>query len=176
MTRQPTLQTLLYTPAQNTQAQNIQPGLNINSFLSNTISNSITSIKFSRPPLQIIPNTPLSFSLTSTNPNNTQHPSITHIQQITNLFSASLSSNILPNPRSRTSNFAYTTIRTDPHKNTTHTQPFTNPQNIFPNPSNTPTYNTKPPLRLQNVNSQFRLQHVITHLHPFLNISKPLMV
>ena len=36
-------------------------------------------------------------------------------------------------------------IRTNPHINTTYTQPFTIVQTIPPNTSNTPTYNTKAP-------------------------------
>ena len=69
--RQPILQTLLYTPAQTTQTQNIQPGVTINTPHSSILSNHITSRNLSRPPLQIIPSNPLSYSLTSTNPNNT---------------------------------------------------------------------------------------------------------
>ena len=72
------------------------------------------------------------------------HPSITQNQQNTNSFSTSHTSKILPNPRSQTSILAYATIRTNPHIDTTSTQPFTSPQNIFPNPSITPTYNTVP--------------------------------
>ena len=81
---------------------------------------------------------------------------------------------MLPNPPSQTSNLAYTSKRTDPHIKMTNTQPFTNPQNILPNPSNTPIYKKYP--RRNNLNSQFRLQQMLTHLHPFLTPSNPLMV
>ena len=82
---------------------------------------------------------------------------------------------MLPNPPSQTSNLAYTSIRTDPHIKMTNTQPFTNPENILPKPLITPTYKKIQPRR-NNLNSQFRLQHILTHLHPFLNPSNPLMV
>ena len=49
------------------------------------------------------------------------------------------------NTRSHTSNLANTNIKTNPHNQTTYTQPFTNAQNIHPNPSITPTYNKIPP-------------------------------
>ena len=54
------------------------------------------------------------------------------------------------NTRSQTSNFASTNIRTIPHIHTTYTQPFTNPQNILPNPSIAPTctYKTVSPSTL----------------------------
>ena len=42
----------------------------------------------------------------------------------------------------QTSNIPSTFIRTNTHINTTYIQSFTNPPNIPPNPSNTPTYNT----------------------------------
>ena len=42
-TRQPILQTLAYTPAQNTQTQNMQPGLTIKTLYSNTVHNHTTS-------------------------------------------------------------------------------------------------------------------------------------
>ena len=41
----------------------------------------------------------------------------------------------------QTSSIAHTNIKTNPHIITTYTQPFTNPQTIPPNPSNTRTYN-----------------------------------
>ena len=49
----------------NHKTQNIQPGLTINNIHSSTIFNHITSRNLSRPPLQFIPNKPLSYSLTS---------------------------------------------------------------------------------------------------------------
>ena len=81
--RQPTLQTLSYAPAQNTQTQNIQPG----SLQSRTPY--CNSRNLYKPSLQIIPNISLRYSLTSTNPNHTQHSSITHNPQKTHPFSLS---------------------------------------------------------------------------------------
>ena len=52
------------------------------------------------------------------------------------------------NTQFQTSNLAYTNIRTNPHINTTYTQPFTDPQNIHSNPFITPTYITVPPSTL----------------------------
>ena len=123
LTRQSMLQTLSYTPAQNTQTQNVQFSLTINTRHSNTVPNSITSRNLSRPPLQIIPNNPLSYSLINTIPNDTQHPSITNNQQNNNPCSTSHSPNILPNPRSQPSNLSYTTIRSNPQIITSFTQP-----------------------------------------------------
>ena len=56
VTRQPTLQTLSYTPAQNTQTQYTQHGLTTNIFHSKTVPISITSGNLFRTPLRIIPN------------------------------------------------------------------------------------------------------------------------
>ena len=147
-TRQPTLQTLSYTPAQNTQTQSLQPGLTINTLHSNTVPNYITSRNLSGPPLKTIPNNPPSFSLTSTNPHITQLSTTTNNKQSNNPFSTSHSSNTSQNTRSQTPNLAYTIIRTNPYNITTNTQPFTNPQNIPPNPLTTPTCNTVPPSTL----------------------------
>ena len=69
-TRHPGLQILSYT--QTTQTQNIQPGSTIITLQSNTKSNYTTFGILSTHPLQTIPKNPQSFSLTSTNPNNTQ--------------------------------------------------------------------------------------------------------
>ena len=69
--RQTILQTLSYTPTQTTQTHNKQHGLTINTLQSNTSSNHITSKNLSKPPLQTIPNNPLSYSLKGTNTNNT---------------------------------------------------------------------------------------------------------
>ena len=44
------LQTLAYTPVQNTRTQNIQTGLTINTLHSNALSNYTTSRNLSRPP------------------------------------------------------------------------------------------------------------------------------
>ena len=73
-TTQPTVQTLSFTPAQNTQSQNVQNALTNITLHSNAIPNYTTSRNLSGPPLQTIPTNPLSYSHTSTNPNNTHHP------------------------------------------------------------------------------------------------------
>ena len=114
-TKQPIVQTLSYTPAQNTQTEIIQTALTINTLHSNAIPNYTTSRKLSRPPLQTIPTNPLSYSLRSTNLNSTQH-STTNIIQINtvNPFSTSQSSNMtgnmLQNNKFQTSNPPSTTI------------------------------------------------------------------
>ena len=83
-TTQPDIPTLANTPAQNTQTQNMQTALTINNLPSITISNYTTSRNLSRPPLQTIPTNPLTYSLFSTNPNNTQ-PTITKKNQLNTL-------------------------------------------------------------------------------------------
>ena len=72
-TTQPNKPTLAYTPAQNTQTQSIQTTLAINTLHSNAIPCYTTYRNLSRPPLQTIPTSLLSYSLISTNPNTTQH-------------------------------------------------------------------------------------------------------
>ena len=52
---------------------------------------------------------------------------------------------MLQNTQFRTSITPSTAIRTYLHFNTSNTQLFTNPSNVSPNVSNTPTYNTVPP-------------------------------
>ena len=79
-TTQPTQQTLSFTPAQNTQSRNIQNALTFNTLHSNAMPIYTTSRNLSGPPLQTIPTNPLSHSLTSTNPNNTQHPTTNNNQ------------------------------------------------------------------------------------------------
>ena len=143
-TTQPEIPVLAYTPAQNTQTQNTQPALTIKTLQSNPLPNYTTCRHLSRPPLQTIPNNPLSYSLSGTNPNNKQ-TTITNNNQLNtlNLPSTSQQPNIsrknlhntqfqLPNPPS-------TTIRTNPHINATYSQPITNPQNIPSNVFNIPT-------------------------------------
>ena len=149
-TRQPVLQTLTHTAAQNTQKQNIQTGLTNDTLHSNALPTYTTSRNISRPPLQTIPTNLLSYSLTNTNPKSTQHSTTNNIQLNTlNSFSTSQSSNMtrtmLQNTQFQTSNPASTIIRTNLHINTTYSQPFTNTPNMSSNTSNTPTYNTVPP-------------------------------
>ena len=121
--------------------QIIQPSLTINTLHSNTLPNNISSRNLSRPPLQTIPTNPLSYSLTSTIPNNTQH-SLTLNNQQSKIpsFSTShpykISQNMTQNTQSQTSSFVHNNIRTNPHINAAYT--------LKPNPSITPTYNTVP--------------------------------
>ena len=68
-------QTSTYTPAQNNSAQTLQTGLNINTIHSNQSFTSTTSRQLSRPPLQPVLVNPLTYNLTSTNPNPTQQSS-----------------------------------------------------------------------------------------------------
>ena len=51
----------------------------------------------------------------------------------------------------------------------TYTQPCTNPQNIPPNPSNTPAYNTVPPSTLTNSTVSNP-----TYINTFKSISEPI--
>ena len=116
-TTQPIVQTLAYTPAQNTQTQNIQTTLTTNTLHSNAIPNYTTSRTLSRPPLQTIPTNPLSYSLTSTNPNYIQHSTTyKNKNQLNTLkpFSTSqpskITRNMLQNTQFQTSNPPSTTI------------------------------------------------------------------
>ena len=52
---------------------------------------------------------------------------------------------MLQNTQFRTSSYPSTHIRSNPHINTTYTQPFTNASNVSSNVSNISTYNTLPP-------------------------------
>ena len=72
------IQTSTYTPAQTNPAQTTQPTLNINTIHSNPSFNYTTARHLSRPPLQTILTNPLSYSLTSTNPSNTQQSQINY--------------------------------------------------------------------------------------------------
>ena len=113
-TRQPIIQTLAYTPAQNTQTQNIQTGSTINTLHSNAIPNYTTSRNLSRAPLQLIPTNPLSYSLTSSSPNSPQNSTANKNQLSTlNPFSTSQSSNktrnVFQNYQFQISNPPYTT-------------------------------------------------------------------
>ena len=80
-----------------------------------------------------------------------------------------MSRNFLQNTQFQTSNIHSTTIRTNPHINSTYAQLFTNLQNIPPNPSNTPTYNTVSPC-LQHIEARvtFPLSLQPTSDHEYL--------
>ena len=149
-TRQSILQILAYTPAQNTQPQSIQTCLTIKTLHFYALPNLTTPRNLSRPPLQTIPTNPLSYRLTSTIPNSTQH-SKTNNNQLNTLspFSttkkSNMTRNMLQNSQFQTSNPPSTTIRTNPHINIAYTQPFTNTPNISSIVSNVPTNNTVPP-------------------------------
>ena len=137
------IQTSTYTPAQANPVQTTQPTLNINTIHSNPSSNYTTARHLSRPPLQPILTNPLSYSLTSTNPNPPQQAQINYntSNQLNTLYSQHTSNTI--NPTLQTSQFhisnpPLTTIRTNPHFQNTATTSLTNISNI-------PTYNTTPP-------------------------------
>ena len=70
--------TSTYTPAQTNPVQTTQPTLNIKTIHSNPSFNYTTARHLSRPPLQTISTNPLSYSLTSTNPNHTQQSQINY--------------------------------------------------------------------------------------------------
>ena len=138
-----------YTPTQHTHTQNTQPILTINTLQQNPISNFTTSRNITRPPLQTISTNPLSYNLTSTNPNTTHQSSInTHLPNTLNPSSKSQTPNITQNtvqftqclssqPHSRT-------IQTKRHFHNTYTQPLPKTQIITSNVSHTPTCNTIP--------------------------------
>ena len=137
------IQTSTYTPAQTNPVQTTQPTSNINTIHSNPSSNYTTARHLSRPPLQPILTNPLSYSLTSTNPNPPQQAQINYntSNQLNTLSSQHTSNTI--NPTLQTSQFHIsnppsTTIRTNPHFQNTATTSLTNISNI-------PTYNTTPP-------------------------------
>ena len=69
-TRQPVLQILSYTTSQTTQTQNIQLLYVYYSILIHYLTIQLLEVFLDL--LQTIPNNPLSYSLTTTNPNNTQ--------------------------------------------------------------------------------------------------------
>ena len=137
------IQTSTYTPAQTNPVQTTQPTLNINTIHSNPSSNYTTARHLSRPPLQPILTNPLSYSLTSTNPNPPQQAQINYnTPNQLNTISSQHTSNTI-NPTLQTSQFHIsnpisTTIRTNPHFQNTSTTSITNISNI-------PTYNTTPP-------------------------------
>ena len=150
-TTQPEIPILAYTLAQNTQTLNMQPALTTITLPSNPLPNYTTCrhlLRLFR--LQTIPTNPLSYSLISTNLNNTQ-PTITNNNHLNTLnpFSTSqpsnTSRNLLRNTQFQIPKPVSTNIRTNPHINATLTQPITNPPNMSSNVSNIPTYNTSPP-------------------------------
>ena len=100
--------------------------------------------------MQSIPTNPLSYSLISTNPNNTQ-PTTTNNNQLNTLnpFSTTQQSNIprnlLQNTQFLIPNSPSTTIRPNPHINATYTQPLTHPSHMSSKVSNIPTYKPVPP-------------------------------
>ena len=136
------IQTSTYTPAQTNPVQITQPTLNINTIHCNPSFNYTTARHLSRPPLQIILTNPLSYSLTSTNPNHTQQSQVNYnTPNPLNTLSSQHTSNTIT-PTLQTSQFQIpnppsTTIRTNPHFHNTSTTSLTNISNI-------PTYNTTP--------------------------------
>ena len=151
----------------------MQPALTINTFQSLMISNYTTSRHLSRPQLKTIPTNPLSYNLTSTNPNNIQI-TITNNNQLNTLNPSStsqhpnISRNILHNTLFQRPNPPSTNIRTNPYINATYSQPVTNPTNISSNVSNIPTCNTNPqPTMSQPTISQ------PTYISSFTSISEP---
>ena len=160
--------TSAYAPAQNTRTQNMQTALTITTLHSSPSPIYTTSRNLSRPPLQTIPPNPLSYSLISTNPNNTQ-PTITNNNRLNtqNPFSKSQQSNtsrnMLQNTHYQIPNPPSTTIRTNPHINATYTQPVTNPSHISSNVSNIRMNNTAPPYTIH--------QSSTTNIHNFFYVN-----
>ena len=148
--RTPPLPILPYTSAQNTQTQMIQSRLTINTLQSNPIPNCTSPRKITRSPLQFLPTNPLSFSLTSTSPNNTQHSTMNK-NQLNTLNPPSTSQppnttqSTLQPTQFQTSHSHSTTFHTNPHIHRTWTQPLAKTQNTISNASNMPPYKTIPP-------------------------------
>ena len=161
------IQTSTYTPAQTNPVQTTQPTLNINTIHSNTSTNYTTARHLSRPPLQPILTNPLSYSLTSTNPNLTQQSQINYnAPNLLNTLSSQHTSNTIT-PTLQTSQFHIpnppsTTIRTNPHFHNTSTTSLTNI-------SINPTYNTTPPSTI----SHNTLSHP-TYINSSTSISEPI--
>ena len=172
-TTQPEVPTVAHTPAQTTQTQNIQPALTINSLQSNPLPNYTITRHLSTPPLQILQTNPLSYSLTSTNPNNTQ-TTIANNNQLNTLNPSTtsqqpnISSIILHNFHFQLPNPPSTIIRTNPYMNATYSQPATNPPNIPSNVSNIPLILQI--LHLQFLNLHFHNQHISILHHQSLNL------
>ena len=163
-----------YPPAQNTQTQNTQPTLTINTLQPNPISNYLTIKNNTRPPLQATPTNPLSYNLTSTNLNTTQHSTLNN-HQLNNLNPPSASQtwnttrNTLQPTSSQSSHSHSTIIRTNPYFHDTYTPPLTNTQNITSNASHTPTYNTIP----TSIIPQSTISHP-TYINSSTSISEPI--
>ena len=133
------IQTSTYTPAQTNPVQTTQPTLNITTIHSNPFFTYTTARHLSRPPLQNILTNPLSYSLTSTNPSNTQQPQINNnTPNPLNTPSSQHTSNTIKPSQFQILNPPSTKIRTNPHFHNTSTTSLTNI-------SNNPTYNTTPP-------------------------------
>ena len=134
----------------------MKTALTFNTLHSNTILNYTTSRNLSKPPLQTIPTNPLSYSLISTNPNNTQQ-TITNNNQpnALNPLSTSQQSNtpriMIQNTQFQIPNPPSTTIRTNLHIIATFKQPATHPSHMSSNVSNITTYNTVPPSTIPSV-------------------------
>ena len=142
-TTQPKVPILAYTPAQTTQTQSMQPMITMMTLQSNPLPNYTTSRHLSRPPLQTIPTNPLSHSLISKNPYNTQ-PTIRNNSQLNTLNPSSTSqqsntSRRFQNTQFQISNPPSTTIRNNTYINAKYTQPILNPSNIPSNVSNKTT-------------------------------------
>ena len=161
------IQTSTYTPAQTNPVQTTQPTLNINNIHSNPSFNYTTARQLSRPPLQTILTNPLSYSLTSTSPSNTQQSQINYDRPNSlNTLSSQHTSNTIT-PTLQTSQFQIhnppsTTIRPNPHFHNISTTSFTNI-------SNNPTYNTTPPCTI----SHNTMPHP-TYINSSTSISEPI--
>ena len=136
------IQTSTYTPAQTNPVPTTQPTLNINTIHSNPSFNYTTARHLSRPPFQTVLTNPLSYSLTSTNPSQTQPSQINYNtpNPINTLPSQHTSNTITPTLQTsqfQIQNPPSTTIRTTPHFHNTSTTSLTNI-------SSNPTYNTTP--------------------------------
>ena len=101
-----------YTPA---KTSNVQPStFTINTIQPNPQNHPTTSRLLSRPPLALIPITPPSYNLSSTNSNNIQHALTMSHTQSNSLQMNSVYTSQIPQIPS-------TTIRTNPHIYTTNT-------------------------------------------------------
>ena len=160
------IQTSTYTPAQTNPVQTTQPTLNINTIHSNPSFNYTTARHLSRPPIQTILTNPLSYSLTSTNPSNTQQSQINYNRPNSlNTFSSQHTPTTIT-PLLQISQFQIqnppsTTIITNPHFHNTSTTYLTNI-------SNNPTYNTTPPSTI----SHSAMSHP-TYINSSTSISEP---
>ena len=138
-----------YTQAQNTSDPNIPTTFNVNMILTNLPPNIVTSKTLSRPPIQIIPNNPLQYTLSSTNTHTTQNS----IQSLENNTQTIASNNYVQHHN--VSVLSRSSIRTNPYftpiskiptnanssqTNTTHsnyqiTNPYAQPSTTISNPT-----------------------------------------